>query len=98
MKKRFSLLVVLALFFPAACLQPRVPRVALPEAEEAAMTSCRYIDTFNEYVPPNAVILFWAARECVDRVQTRAVSRGATHLVWLYRNNVGASARAFRCP
>jgi hypothetical protein len=98
MKNWLALLFAIALLFPTACPRHRAPRVDLPGAEEAAMVRCRYIDTVNENVAPNTFSLYWAARDCADRVQARAMGLGATHLVWLYRNRIGASARAFRCP
>ena len=69
----------------------------LIETELQKVSDCEQVGALSETVDTNKIITPLARREMIERLESRAQDLGATHLVWVYRTDQTAAARAFRC-
>jgi hypothetical protein len=90
------LLIVLSALIGGSCIQRYGSGIEI--LEEKMVSNCRYLDTLAENSDPGRLQLnpkwFYDGQE---RVLQRAERLGATHIVWLYDNQWGAAALAYRC-
>jgi hypothetical protein len=70
----------------------------LVEAEFQQVASCQQVGALSETLDTGKIITSLARRKMINRLKTRAQALGATHLVWVYRTDQTAAARAYRCP
>ncbi|MEJ2638332.1 MAG: hypothetical protein P8010_02035 [Desulfosarcinaceae bacterium] len=69
----------------------------LIEAEIQQVAACEQVGALSESLDTGRIITPLARREMVAHLKERALALGATHLVWVYRTDQTAAARAFRC-
>jgi hypothetical protein len=69
----------------------------LAEVEIQQVAACQQVGALSETLDTGRIITPLARREMVARLNSRAQALGATHLVWVYRTDQTAAARAFRC-
>jgi hypothetical protein len=72
-------------------------RADLVEAEMEQMVACEQVGALSETLDTGRIVTPLARREMFEQVEKRAKALGATHLVWVYRTDQAAAARAFRC-
>jgi hypothetical protein len=69
----------------------------LIEAEFQQVAACEQVGALSETLDTGKIITQLARRKMVARLKARAQALDATHLVWVYRTDLTAAARAFRC-
>jgi hypothetical protein len=99
--RRFGWIVLLfgLLSMPLACSHWPFSafQAELIEAENQQVAGCEQVGTLSETVDSGRIITPLARREMVGRLKARATALGATHLVWEYRTDQTAAARAYLC-
>jgi hypothetical protein len=71
---------------------------ALVETEIQQVAACGQVGALSETLDTDRIVTPLARREMFEEIERRAQALGATHLVWIYRTDQAAAARAFRCP
>ena len=98
--KALAISLPLALFgLLAACTYLyQDPAPELVEAETAQMAGCRKLGVINDTADAGNLSAYDAAYRMIANIKTRAVRMGATHIVWLRKNELSATAVAYQCP
>jgi hypothetical protein len=92
-----SIFAMLTLFLACSHWPADLFQAELAEAEIQQVAGCEQVGALSETLDTGRIITPQARREMVARLKTRARALGATHMVWVYRTDQTAAARAFRC-
>lgn len=68
------------------------------EVPPELVSDCDLIGVINENANAGDPFPWLATKKMILRVKERAVQLQATHLVWLHKTELSASAEAYRCP
>jgi hypothetical protein len=70
----------------------------LLEAETVQMDGCRKLGVISDTADAGNVSAYDAAYRMIANIKTRALRMGATHIVWLRKSELSATAVAYQCP
>jgi hypothetical protein len=94
-----AVVIFLGIGLLAACSYVyKDPAPQLVEAEASQMETCRKLGVISDMADAGKLSEYDAAYRMVANIKTRAVRMGATHIVWLSRNKLSATAMAYQCP
>lgn len=97
--KAFTLSVFLALvwLFAGCTYIYKDPAPDLVEAEAAQVAGCRKLGVISDTADAGNLSAYDAAYRMVANIKTRAVRVGATHIVWLRKSELSATAAIYQC-
>jgi hypothetical protein len=73
------------------------PAPDLVEAEAAQVAGCRKLGVISDTADAGNLSAYDAAYRMVSNIKTRAVRMGATHIVWLRKSELSATAVVYQC-
>ena len=95
--KVWTLVILLAGLLTSCNYLYRDPAPQLIESEMDRLEGCRRLGVINGNADPGNLSEYDAAYRMMADIKTRAVRMGATHIVWLYKGPLSATAVVFQC-
>jgi hypothetical protein len=72
------------------------PELVVAEADQVA--HCQKLGVINGTADAGNLSAYDAAYRMQANIKTRAIRMGATHIVWVNKNKLSATALAYQCP
>ncbi len=88
--------IAIALLWLVGCAHAVEPP-ELTETEPQLVTGCLQLGVLTETADAANPFPIIATRRMVDQVKERARHLGATHIVWLHKTDIAATAEVFNC-
>lgn len=95
--KAFTLFIALVGWLTSCTTIYKDPAPELVESEMAQMADCRKLGVISGTADAGSFSTYDAAYRMVADIKTRAVRMGATHIVWVDKNELAATAMAYEC-
>jgi N-acyl-L-homoserine lactone synthetase len=91
-------LIAMAVWLTACSYIYKDPTPDLVEAEAPQVIDCQRLGVVTDTADAGNLSAYDATYRMVANIKTRAVRMGATHIVWVDKNQLSATAIAYQCP
>jgi hypothetical protein len=91
-----KLLLIFALVLLGACA-PKAKYPRLIETEAQMVQDCQYLNTVAYNADPGRLFPKIRNSDAEQAVLYNAAVIGATHVVWVYNNQLGSAAELYKC-